>query len=386
MPGFEVAPSGAELGEGVGAVEPVGVRRVPCRRSVVELRETAGPSRRRVRSRCASTAGRCRRCRRWSVGDVGTHGAPTVSKPAGDVRGRFGSWRPIGRRRPYSLPVVRTPIALGSRLLALGDRAARSRALGGLDRSAGHVDRARPSGSHPWRATSSAIYNSGDLRPDVANAAIAAARQAGATIAFGRSASVGMVGLYRRSAAGAATAARLRLPDGDHRAAPRGRRLARWAATSRSCLAPDALVMGATSAGLRGAQAGERAASSSSGAAACLVPDRRGAPGRPGRRHRAPDVAAGGDRLGIVRAEPGRDLWSSVIAGGDRRRARRQRTRVDIDPDPPELGSAGPRRHDRHGPDQGDAGRVRLSGQLRTDRSARTTPGWRQASPRDVCC
>ena len=37
------------------------------------------------------------------------------------------------------------------------------------------------------------VYNSGELRPDVANAAVAAARQAGATIAFGRSASVGMV-------------------------------------------------------------------------------------------------------------------------------------------------------------------------------------------------
>ena len=43
------------------------------------------------------------------------------------------------------------------------------------------------------------IYNSGPLRPDVANRALAAARQAGATIAFGRSASVPMVGLFRGS-------------------------------------------------------------------------------------------------------------------------------------------------------------------------------------------
>jgi len=44
------------------------------------------------------------------------------------------------------------------------------------------------------------VYNSGKLRAEVADAAVAAARQAGATIAFGRSASVRMLGVYRGSA------------------------------------------------------------------------------------------------------------------------------------------------------------------------------------------
>jgi hypothetical protein len=100
------------------------------------------------------------------------------------------------------------------------------------------------------------VYNSGDLRPDVANAAVAAARQAGAAIAFGRSASVGMVGLYRGNAP-------VQLPDpgfsfpmgttvlpADAVGATMGRDVS-------ALLVSDAVVMGATTAGLRGAQAGD---------------------------------------------------------------------------------------------------------------------------------
>lgn len=100
------------------------------------------------------------------------------------------------------------------------------------------------------------IYNSGDLRGDVATAAMAAARQGGAGIAFGRSASVGMVGLYRASAPVQLPAAGFAYPMGTTVLPPEvvsstmGRDVAQH-------LAADAAVMGQTSASLRGAQAGD---------------------------------------------------------------------------------------------------------------------------------
>jgi hypothetical protein len=100
------------------------------------------------------------------------------------------------------------------------------------------------------------IYNSGNLRADVASRAEAAARAAGATLAFGRAASVPMTGLYRG-------AAPVQLPPLGF-AYPMGTTVLPHEVVGRTMgndvaqyLTPDALVMGEVSAGLRGAQAGD---------------------------------------------------------------------------------------------------------------------------------
>jgi len=100
------------------------------------------------------------------------------------------------------------------------------------------------------------IYNSGRLRPDVANRALAAARQAGATIAFGRSASVPMIGLFRGSAAVQRPAAGFAFPMGATVLAPEaiGATMGRDVS---ALLGSDALIMGKTSADLRGARVGD---------------------------------------------------------------------------------------------------------------------------------
>ena len=100
------------------------------------------------------------------------------------------------------------------------------------------------------------IYNSGPLRPDVANRALAAARQAGATIAFGRSASVPMVGLFRGSSVIQRPPAGFSLPMGATVLAPEaiGATMGRDVS---ALLGSDALIMGKTSADLRGARAGD---------------------------------------------------------------------------------------------------------------------------------
>ncbi len=63
------------------------------------------------------------------------------------------------------------------------------------------------------------VFNSGPLRPDTINRSISAARQAGAAVAFGRSASVGMIGLYRGAAPVQLPPAGFAVPMGDHRGA-----------------------------------------------------------------------------------------------------------------------------------------------------------------------
>jgi D-alanyl-D-alanine carboxypeptidase len=100
------------------------------------------------------------------------------------------------------------------------------------------------------------IYNSSKLRASVADAAVAAARQAGASIAFGRSASVGMVGVYRGSAPVQLPASGFAYPMGTT-VLPSVAVGALMGGDVSALLAPDALVMGATTAGLRGAQAGD---------------------------------------------------------------------------------------------------------------------------------
>jgi hypothetical protein len=102
------------------------------------------------------------------------------------------------------------------------------------------------------------VYNSGELRSDVAARSIAAARSVGASLAFGRSASVGMQGLYRGTAVIQVPPAGFSYPMGttvlpsDVVARTMGRNVSQH-------LTADTLVMGALSAGLRGAQAGDTA-------------------------------------------------------------------------------------------------------------------------------
>ena len=100
------------------------------------------------------------------------------------------------------------------------------------------------------------IYNSSVLRADVADAAVAAARQAGASIAFGRSASVGMVGVYRASAPVQVPAPGFSYPMGTTVLPPEavGSTMGRDVS---GLLASDAVVMGETTAGLRGARSGD---------------------------------------------------------------------------------------------------------------------------------
>jgi hypothetical protein len=100
------------------------------------------------------------------------------------------------------------------------------------------------------------IFNTGPLRADVTALALSAARQAGASAAFGRSASVGMVGLFRGSTPVQLPPAGFAYPMGvtglplDAVASTMGRDVS-------VLLAPDALITSETSAGLRGARVGD---------------------------------------------------------------------------------------------------------------------------------
>jgi hypothetical protein len=100
------------------------------------------------------------------------------------------------------------------------------------------------------------VFNSGELRSDVAQQSVSAAREAGASMAFGRSASVGMIGLYRNNSVVQAPPPGFAYPMGttvlppDAVARTMGRDVSQH-------LSPDTLVMGALSASLRGAQAGD---------------------------------------------------------------------------------------------------------------------------------
>jgi hypothetical protein len=100
------------------------------------------------------------------------------------------------------------------------------------------------------------IFNSGPLRAAVANQAISAARQSGASLAFGRSASVGMIGLYRGATPVQLPQAGFAYPMGITGLPPEavGATMGRDVS---ALLAPDAVVMGETSAGLRGAAVGD---------------------------------------------------------------------------------------------------------------------------------
>ncbi len=132
-------------------------------------------------------------------------------------------------------------------------------ALGPNDPVAGPARAAAPAvNTTPGATDVITVYNSGPLRGDVAAAAINAARQSGAAIAFGRSASVGMVGIYRGANAVQLADSGFAFPMGVTALAPEavgntlGRNVSRH-------LADDTVVMNATSATMSGrsVQAGD---------------------------------------------------------------------------------------------------------------------------------
>jgi hypothetical protein len=154
--------------------------------------------------------------------------------------------------------LVRTPLLAGLAALlvaavALPVVAAGPVAIDGAARATVPADRTSPVATDVV-----SIFNSGPLRADVAARALGAARQAGASAAFGRSASVGMVGLFRGSTPVQLPPSGFAYPMGvtglplDAVGSTMGRDVS-------ALLASDALIMGETSAGLRGARVGDSA-------------------------------------------------------------------------------------------------------------------------------
>jgi hypothetical protein len=125
---------------------------------------------------------------------------------------------------------------------------------GTIDRSATALRTAEP--TTPLAADVVTVYNSGALRSDVANRAVAAARAAGGTAAIGRSASVGMRAVRRGPVVVQAPPLGFQYPMGTT-VLPNdlvGRTMGRDVAAN---LTRTTLVMGQLTAGLRGARAGD---------------------------------------------------------------------------------------------------------------------------------
>jgi len=101
------------------------------------------------------------------------------------------------------------------------------------------------------------VFNSGPLKLDVANRAIAAAQASGASVAIGRSASIGMTELRRGSTAIQRPAAGFAVPMGTTILPPDliGRTMGRDVS---KVMTSSAIVMSSLTASLRGAEAGDR--------------------------------------------------------------------------------------------------------------------------------
>ena len=144
------------------------------------------------------------------------------------------------------------------------------------------------------------VYNSGELRANVRSRAESAARAAGASLAFGRSASVGMIGLYRGANA-------VQLPPTGF-AYPMGTTVLPKYVVAHTMgrdvaghLTPGGLILGEVSAGLRGARAGDRVLLTASSGATVEF---RVAAVLPAEQVGGAEFlmsAEGGDRLGIAR-------------------------------------------------------------------------------------
>ncbi len=124
----------------------------------------------------------------------------------------------------------------------------------GIGRPAVGTRQAEP--ASPLAAELVTIYNSGPLRQDVADRAVAAARESGASVAFGRAASVGMVALKRGASPVQVPQQGFAYPMGTTVLPPDV--IARTMGRDVSgLLGPNTAVMGSLTAGLRGAQAGD---------------------------------------------------------------------------------------------------------------------------------
>ncbi len=150
---------------------------------------------------------------------------------------------------------VRTVTGLAALLVvAIGAASAAAALTESIDRPAVAVRQAEP--ASPLVAEVVTIYNSGPLRQDVADRAVAAARASGSSVAFGRAASVGMVALRRGASPVQIPQQGFAYPMGttvlppDVVARTMGREIS-------GLLGPNTAVMGALTAGLRGAQAGD---------------------------------------------------------------------------------------------------------------------------------
>ncbi len=160
-------------------------------------------------------------------------------------------------RQPVQLPFVRVRIVTGLAALlvvAIGAATAAIALDNGIDRPAVGTRQAQP--TSPLAAEVVTIYNSGPLRQDVADRAVSAARASGASVAFGRAASVGMVALRRG-------AVPVQIPQQGF-AYPMGTTVLPSDVIARTMgrdvsglLGPNTAVMGSLTAGLRGAQAGD---------------------------------------------------------------------------------------------------------------------------------
>jgi hypothetical protein len=164
----------------------------------------------------------------------------TPAASAGPVQ-----WAVVRLRRVLTIAVVLTAVAAPVYAIGLDD---------GVNGPARGTQPARPVSAKATDVV--AVYNSGPLRSTVVDAAIAAARAGGAGVAFGRAASVGMVGLWRGPNA-------VQLPPQGF-AYPMGTTVLPLDLVARSMgrdvsanLTPTTAVMGALTAGLRGAQAGD---------------------------------------------------------------------------------------------------------------------------------
>jgi hypothetical protein len=124
----------------------------------------------------------------------------------------------------------------------------------GIDSPAAAVRQAVP--VSPLATDVVTVYNSGSLRPEVRDRSLAAARAGGSSIAYGRAASIGMVSLRRGSAP-------VQLPPQGF-AYPMGTTVLPQDVVARTMgrevsakLGATTAVMGALTAGLRGAKAGD---------------------------------------------------------------------------------------------------------------------------------
>lgn len=148
------------------------------------------------------------------------------------------------------------PVVIVAALLAVGIAvpALATGTLEEIDTAATGTERAEP--ITPIAEDVVTVYNSGELDRDVTDRALAAARQAGASAAIGRAASIGMVALRRGSTAIQTPPAGFAYPMGTTALPPElvGHTMGRD--VSRR-LGPSTLVMSSLTASLRGAEAGD---------------------------------------------------------------------------------------------------------------------------------